>query len=401
MATLCQLVNEDKSCVPRILGLTASPLSCKKGTISNNVLMLEQTTGCTLLSPKDNIVELNKFLPKPKFRILRYMVEDGVGELSSQLIRSASYGRRESTHHINIQTEYTIAMAHAYSRLRLADYVSELLLIAHTLKIKPSDMPELNGLDLPDTPDPDSPRSRRPARPSSLPFAPRTHIGHMKQLIGQLYKVIDDCGLVCGLHSFRAALDSRSIQADALQNKSRRWSSETSPAHLNQQQSRVICTETNVSMKKEILSDVFDPRELWDGEAVVHSSMLEVMGCLAAAMGPQRCSAAAKTLRSNMSRSKPVEQEVTGVECAASDPLPAPVPASPTLTGQKRKGGPDPIESTLKVEEEDSRVAYGALLILLESIGSGSKTRVRPSILALPAITVTFVCALPRFVSGP
>ena len=218
MAIIRSKFYSHKTYKPRILGMTASPLPCKKGSVANKIAQLELTTGCELVAPKSTLHELRRFVPVPEFYLLKYgkeaknvfdcSVTELITDYSKLLSKIVPLNGK-----LYIRHQPTSVLLHAYARLRHATYVSEMYDLLRTLRCEPTELPELEGLDLPTVSQwhairspPTAPQTG-PSRAGLSFLEARSSLFELQQLVCQLFFILEDTGVLCALHAFRHALD--------------------------------------------------------------------------------------------------------------------------------------------------------------------------------------------------
>lgn len=301
MAIACELLHSSSKYKPHMLGMTASPLSCKKGSIISKILELEKTTRCKLVAPRSTLSELKEIIPVPKFFLLRYPVvpyhlllsENICNASLSQQIKSKGWS-------LSVRLDTEEVLLHAYFRIRHASYISDIYGILSTLDIPSNDVEEIRGLNLPDH--------------ASLLFESSYETFHSiknaseslwdtQQIIGQTLRIEQDCGVLCALHAFRISLDPENC---GVNNTSPLWNPSAVAIKVKKRQHQSMA-EKAVSMidlqqvaswtQEIICHSPFGTTVLVDIETCMHSSLLECFAVLACMLGPTRCAEAAWVIR--------------------------------------------------------------------------------------------------------
>jgi hypothetical protein len=174
MALLCKLILASES-QPRILGLTASPVS-KRGSIAEKVSALELSTGCKLAIAIQDLEELYASTPVPDTYLLRFtpppctLWSNTVGP-DAGLFDGREYGggggggvkRKRCVLDEHITPHHSICpsksmttaisipfiMYSAYLRARHSYYIHSFMILAKTLRTTISSIAQLDRLQLP------------------------------------------------------------------------------------------------------------------------------------------------------------------------------------------------------------------------------------------------------------
>eukprot|EP01038_Epipyxis_sp_PR26KG_P010334 gene10334-13884_t len=236
MLEICQIIKTSSHEVkPLILGMTASPIPCKKGLISNKILILEENMNCKLLCSQQILSEFRSLIPIPDFSLFRYKANTKSKSLNMTFTERIMTLANEA-HAISIKdlctrlpTEYDIRsfrsalMINAYVRLKQAATISVIYKFVRTILMEPNDFISLFPLNLPPQDVIDLYRKNeislqdndiyfkhknKPYLPSSsMPFV---GLPEFQQSLGQIMRVTEDCGVLCGLFSLRICCSSNS-----------------------------------------------------------------------------------------------------------------------------------------------------------------------------------------------
>jgi ERCC4-related helicase/dsRNA-specific ribonuclease len=174
MAQCCLTIQQEPAKNrPRIFGMTASPISGKKGSISKKLTDLEGILDCKLIKPKSEVAvhELNTLVPKPTLSILPYPNDNAMDSLLTiKAIETFYDDNGESEQEVNISVEKLFScfgshasmdttgiimplnsvhvMLHGYQRIRYAMYLWNIKILLRDLGVAAADLPQLQGLNL-------------------------------------------------------------------------------------------------------------------------------------------------------------------------------------------------------------------------------------------------------------
>jgi dsRNA-specific ribonuclease len=289
MAAVCRYIHHHTSVDsyhhrPRILGLTASPLPCKKGSISQKIAELERTTGCKIVAPVDSLADLHFHVPKPLLYTLRKPSSSHAAAVIANLsscprrppppsqpvlmslpyeeilqnpqvfsqsrvsslvyeeyktnsnVMSAIYSVTFPPHSV-IEEGTTIFphlnpihfLYHTFYRIRQGQHLQEILILLNTLHAEISDFTQLSGLERYVSLLREHERnSSSSSSKQSLPL----FISDLESLISQLAKISGDCGVIPCLHAFLAALTTSTTVSPKTSKKSTPPSSSTTSTEL-------------------------------------------------------------------------------------------------------------------------------------------------------------------------
>jgi dsRNA-specific ribonuclease/ERCC4-related helicase len=232
MAAVCRYIHHpSQTHKPRILGLTASPLPCRKGSIPQKIAELERTTGCKVVAPVDSLEDLHFHVPKPQLFSLRQptrmsgkspftsLSPDEITQNPDLFFKSKipSLVYDEYKNHPNVMSSIFSArrpiapllhpvhfLYYNYYRIRHGQHLQEILILLNTLHAEVSTFPQLKDLETSIL------HLREAERKAASSPTPPLFVSDMESLIGQLSKIFCDCGLIPCLHAFLAALTTSS-----------------------------------------------------------------------------------------------------------------------------------------------------------------------------------------------
>ena len=333
MASVCRYLNQSAQC-PLILGMTASPVTCKRGSVSEGITDLEATTGCKLVAPRNTIADLSRHVHRPEFSFLSYAT-GGMGEgmtvdrylsCSNGLFVGILKGSRrylentsilatpaihpETPVHVRIDSAQCPAhgVYHALARVRLAHCVENICILLDTLCLPDaSSLPELSPVT-------DAIQVAIRIR-SEEPMYGGGHGGitlsDLQILLGQIIRICEDCGVITAMQALLTALGGGGSTLGG-----RAWledmaiSRGTSSSHTSRRKRRAAVDAErpsdlhNIDMSRyeemglELMSSPFLGgdgsafRGLCVVEEVKVASLLDMLVALLITVGPERCAAA-------------------------------------------------------------------------------------------------------------
>jgi hypothetical protein len=284
MAIVCSLVKAS-TYRPLVLGMTASPLPCKQGKISEKIALLEETTGCRLLCPRDSLDDLKAHIPTPDLDMLRYGPR--LGPENTQVIPSETAslmfreiidkGRPEGL--LSVRASPCAVMMHSYLRLQHADHLWTFYKLAGTLKMQPSELEERFNLGF-----------TLPSAGTIVTTLGSSTLSDLQLAVGQIQRICADCGVLCGLWALANCMDKASGVKEALVS--------TSVSSVD--------FEKLEGLAEKLKTSPFEKATLLDGHRVACCSLIDLFTALASSLGPYVCRRAATNMMNCMNMSTDV-----------------------------------------------------------------------------------------------
>lgn len=227
MNVICTMIKESGpfETRPRMLGLTASPLKCRKGKILDKISELEDNMYSKLVCPQELLIE---FYEEEKYGIeeimlLRYKSDESSDPIKNNLfpnelnaIEDISMNASSNTTAdelrnklltLSLNKDTLLSLKHTHARVRYADLLKSLYRIIDVLNI---DMQELSTLI---------------DNPYVLKLSPvisdssSQGLLEIKEMIGQNVEIIDSCGLICGIITLKMIFNDESCNAFLISSK--------------------------------------------------------------------------------------------------------------------------------------------------------------------------------------
>lgn len=221
MAGVCRLMNDSPLGMrPRVLGLTASPLPCKKGSVTDKIAELERMTGCKLVAPRHSIADLQRHVPRPEFHFLTHCrvpgsrvygrLEDFASSPNGILVGMSSIldcdHKEVFLPNVNPANQPAFCLYHCFLRARHGLYVDELCTLMTTMCLDNiSSLVQFEGADVIVTA---GMQLRATARQKSRENGSSLKLADMPPLVGQIARVCEDCGAVAGMHALLVSFSS-------------------------------------------------------------------------------------------------------------------------------------------------------------------------------------------------
>lgn len=295
MAIVCELVRSS-GCSPRILGLTASPIKCKRGQIAAKIAELEASTGCALVSPPEALVaEFLESHPSPAVTLLRFGAADsapfGIRATDLLCVMHAAASHLRAVGRVLLPHTAAHSLLHSYLRLRHCAFVLSLYRLGNTLQLRPHLIEEFSALNLPE----------------QANMAEGVLLEELQGALSQVMAIAEECGLVCALHSLRELLNptsaymlSTGVAAEEPRDRgARKRPLEQSDAHLLD-----IDVQRLSEMSDELLAGPFAGRAvLTDFRRAGVCSLLDCLVALASAFAPALLAEAGSNFAARGSRS--------------------------------------------------------------------------------------------------
>lgn len=216
---------------PKIFAMTASPLMCKRGTIEDNLARLQYNLHSRIFFSKDILEEYHQFTPIASLDVFRYEMDNTSlsteCELENFLLNDPTHSYSSSFSEALKEKDFCSIALHVYSRAKHAALVCSLYSLLDKMHTDIDDICQLPfAHELPSiavframkkNPQPDFQLMIPFNRNNTLlqnptkylftrAFKATTSIGEVAQVIRQVIKVSDECGLLCGLYSLMSCL---------------------------------------------------------------------------------------------------------------------------------------------------------------------------------------------------
>lgn len=347
MAIVCNLIRANPY-QPLVLGMTASPLPCKKGFIGTKITLLENTTGCKLICPKDSLEDLRSHVPTANLAMLRYgynftyetrefssssivarqggspmnisecntpvtmrksnvvlkcfqrssltnsvpILPEVAGKLFRTMKDKPSLNYKQQMQLISVTDNASAVMMHAYLRLMHAENLSTFYKLLTTLQLNPVELEAKCKLGF-----------LLPAAGSMANVLSPSALSDMQQVCGQIQRISSDCGLLCGVWALALSMDSKRVDRDSrtTNGSSQDCNTNENPRAENMSTSSVSTIDLDklVLMAEKLKGSPFPMQSLLDGQAVACCSLLDLFSVLASSLGSDICRRAAEDIISS------------------------------------------------------------------------------------------------------
>lgn len=215
---------------PLVFAMTASPVMCKKASISESLATLEKTLGCRTLRTKEILDQYKSLIPKAELSLFRFKEDRG------DIVDSCTNGSPIITFKKNLihfRTDFTQLMLISFQRARFASLVNTL----YTLLINIRSDPDELGINDKNYPSVTTFKNYRKSgvldANAAFQFQPIKHIFkynarikfgsgvekgiQLVQSFGQILKICEDSGMIAGLYAFLVCIGNtkRTMADDA------------------------------------------------------------------------------------------------------------------------------------------------------------------------------------------
>lgn len=173
MAGLCELIAAS-DVQPRILGLTASPLNSKKGSLESVLGKLLSLTQTELVVPIEHMEDLLSYAAIPDMFVARYKAP---AEIWWDKTNSITYIDRTQI------KSYPQMLTLTYLRARHAYYIYSFYMLVRTRHLSLKDIPYIDKLNLQE----------------ALPLTNGHFLDEIQQFLLQVLRVAEECGVFCAV----------------------------------------------------------------------------------------------------------------------------------------------------------------------------------------------------------
>ena len=179
MAGLCELI-ADSQAQPRILGLTASPLNNKKGSLESVISKLLSITQTELVVPVEDMEDLLSYAAIPDMFIVRYRAPREYTWLQAN---STLYTNKNLTSN----PHYRLYLV--YLRARHSYYLYTYYIFAKSRNIPLKDIPGIDKLNA------------RYNLPETLSLSNGHLLDETQQFLFQALRLVEECGVLCAINA--------------------------------------------------------------------------------------------------------------------------------------------------------------------------------------------------------